>query len=122
MTDGEVAPAQLSGLVKPAPPPPATPPAPGALRTVASSLASGGGGRTVSACECECVSAIMGRRVNPLRSAAGLICHLQKRNKEGCLVRLSLMGKLYPLSVTRALSLLLPRKDLDPWIFCHGAM
>lgn len=45
------------------------------------------------ACECECVSAIMGRRVNPLRSgrgplkpsAAGLIYHLQKRNKEAAL-------------------------------------
>lgn len=79
---------------------------------------------------CECVSAIMGRRVNPLRggraplkpSAAGLICHLQRRNKGAASSGFFLMGKLYPFTVTRALSLLLPRKDLNPRIFCHGSL
>lgn len=55
MTDGEVARAQSSGLVKPAPPPQATPPAPSALRAVASALASGEGAlcARVSVCVCD---------------------------------------------------------------------
>lgn len=86
MTDGEVASAQSSGLVKPAPPlpPSSPPPAPGSLRAVAGAREGGEG-----ACVCVCVPAITGRRVNPFAErpaplrpdAAGLICHLQKRNE-----------------------------------------
>lgn len=91
MTDGEVAPAHSSGLVKPAPPPSYSPSF--GCTAGPGQLSGEQGGRTVRACECECVSAIMGRRVNPLRSgrgplkpsAAGLICHLQKGNKEAAL-------------------------------------
>lgn len=51
---------------------------------------------------CECVSAIMGRRVNPLRGGraplkprtVSLICHLQKRNKGATLLDFFLLGRL----------------------------
>lgn len=60
MTDGEVASAQSSGLVKPAPPlpPSSTPPHPSPGRTAGCGGRSGGrGGRVARArsCVCECV-------------------------------------------------------------------
>lgn len=108
MTDGEVASAQSSGLVKPFPPLLPSPP----LQLRAVMGARVGGEAIPRACVCA-----RDYPPTPLRTdAAGLVCHLQKRNKRG-IKGLSLMGKLAPLCVTRAVSLLLPGQDSDPQLF-----